>query len=219
MEKIVQISRLHFPVTTLGYGRRIGIWTQGCSIRCPGCVSRDTWERRSELGVPVSEIIRSLRPWLSVADGVTLSGGEPFDQAVGIRELLLQLRSEFDGDILAFSGYSRADLDSRHPDIVQMLDVVITEPFAQGAKQTLALRGSDNQRVFLLTELARRRYPEGIDHLPWGEKRGLDVVVHEDGVWMAGIPRQEDMARLREQLAMRGFACRGSDQRRTIVRA
>lgn len=38
------LSRLHFPVTTLGPGRRIGVWFQGCSIRCAGCISRDTWE-------------------------------------------------------------------------------------------------------------------------------------------------------------------------------
>ena len=39
----VSISRLHFPVTTLGPGHRIGIWFQGCSIRCEGCLSMDTW--------------------------------------------------------------------------------------------------------------------------------------------------------------------------------
>ncbi|MCT5046402.1 radical SAM protein, partial [Pseudomonas aeruginosa] len=27
----------------MGTGRRLGIWFQGCSIRCPGCISADTW--------------------------------------------------------------------------------------------------------------------------------------------------------------------------------
>ncbi|WP_461325238.1 4Fe-4S cluster-binding domain-containing protein [Bradyrhizobium diazoefficiens] len=39
----ISVSRIHFPVTTLGPGRRLGIWFQGCSIRCPGCISMDTW--------------------------------------------------------------------------------------------------------------------------------------------------------------------------------
>ena len=43
----ISLSRLHFPVTTLGPGRRIGIWFQGCSIRCPGCISADTWAFRT----------------------------------------------------------------------------------------------------------------------------------------------------------------------------
>ena len=39
---MLALSRMHFPVTTLGPGNRIGIWVQGCTIRCPGCVSADT---------------------------------------------------------------------------------------------------------------------------------------------------------------------------------
>lgn len=40
----IAINKIHFPVSTLGFGQRLGIWFQGCSIRCPGCISRDTWE-------------------------------------------------------------------------------------------------------------------------------------------------------------------------------
>ena len=39
----IAINKAHFPVTVLGPGRRIGIWLQGCSIHCKGCVSQDTW--------------------------------------------------------------------------------------------------------------------------------------------------------------------------------
>jgi anaerobic ribonucleoside-triphosphate reductase activating protein len=39
----IAINKAHFPVTVLGPGRRIGIWTQGCRIHCKGCVSQDTW--------------------------------------------------------------------------------------------------------------------------------------------------------------------------------
>ena len=47
----IAVNRLHWPVTVLGPGRRVGIWMQGCSIGCPGCVSRDTWPAPTE-GAP-----------------------------------------------------------------------------------------------------------------------------------------------------------------------
>ena len=43
MSDQIGLNRVHFPVTALGPGRRVGIWLQGCSIRCPGCMSLDTW--------------------------------------------------------------------------------------------------------------------------------------------------------------------------------
>jgi len=33
----IAISRAHFPISTLGPGLRLGVWMQGCSIRCKGC--------------------------------------------------------------------------------------------------------------------------------------------------------------------------------------
>ncbi len=74
----VALSRVHYPVTTLGPGRRLAVWFQGCSIRCPGCVSMDTWapgRRRDGRAV-----LEPGRPPSRNADGLTVTGGEPFDQ-------------------------------------------------------------------------------------------------------------------------------------------
>src|SRR4051812_888539 len=108
------ISRVHFPITSLGYGRRIGLWTQGCSIGCKGCMSLDTWASRPA-DTPIDEIIASLGPWLREADGLTLSGGEPFDQPEAIVALLRAVRPHVTGDILLFSGYRFDDL----PDVAR----------------------------------------------------------------------------------------------------
>ena len=72
----LQLSRLHFPVTTLGVGRRIGVWFQGCSIRCPGCVSLDTWDPAHGT-TTVEDVVTAIGPWLEAADGLTVSGGTP----------------------------------------------------------------------------------------------------------------------------------------------
>src|SRR5215831_1013285 len=89
----ISISRIHFPVSTLGPGQRIGIWFQGCSIRCPGCISMDTWAEGRGI-TTVEEVINSIIPWLSKADGITISGGEPFDQPDALLELTARIRSK-----------------------------------------------------------------------------------------------------------------------------
>ena len=66
----IAISRVHFPVTTLGPRRRLGIWMQGCSIRCPGCISADTWATgRGVVALP--QLLCQIAPWLDEAEGIT----------------------------------------------------------------------------------------------------------------------------------------------------
>ena len=213
----MQINKVHFPVTALGFGKRVGIWTQGCSIRCPGCVSRDTWTTHNQCALGVAELVSGIKPWLDQADGVTISGGEPFDQAPALGELMRLLKSGFPGDVLVYSGYSFQRLWADFSEVLLHADVVVSEPFLPECGQTLALRGSDNQRICLLTELARSRYPDNIDRQLWEGNRRMDVVVEGDNVWMAGIPRTGDMGRLRDELARCGYNAQSSDE--PLIRA
>lgn len=97
------LSRVHFPITSLGYGRRIGVWLQGCSIRCPGCVSADTWATgRGE--TTLKSLMALLAPWFASADGITVTGGEPFEQPSALEALLSAAREHLNGDILVYSG-------------------------------------------------------------------------------------------------------------------
>src|SRR5258708_12262683 len=70
------LSRLHFPIMSLGYGRRIGIWTQGCSIGCKGCMSVDTWASRPAK-IPVAEFVTRVDRWLASPDGITPPAAHP----------------------------------------------------------------------------------------------------------------------------------------------
>ncbi|NVL47249.1 radical SAM protein, partial [Pseudomonas syringae pv. actinidiae] len=142
----LSLSRMHFPVTTLGPGRRIGIWFQGCSIRCPGCISADTWgpgHRRLSL----EQLIEQITPWLHEAEGITISGGEPFDQLDALRSLLEGLRRLSELDILVYSGYSLEQLDEPLLQTKGLIDALISDPYIAALSQTMALRGSDNQRL------------------------------------------------------------------------
>lgn len=212
MSNRIRINKVHFPVTALGYGRRVGIWTQGCSIHCPGCINRDTWEFDDTKALAIGPFVAALNPWLAQADGVTVSGGEPFDQPEALAHLLRELRPRLAGDILVYSGYARERLARRHAAILSHVDVLISEPYQPQWGTTLTLRGSDNQHITLLSELARRRYPANVDTRPWEATRRMDLVVDGGTVWMAGIPRAGEMREVQRRLAEAGLACSTSDQ-------
>lgn len=199
----IDISRLHFPVTTLGPGRRIGIWMQGCSIRCPGCISADTWAA-GKGAITLSELIDRVAPWFDSADGVTISGGEPFDQPEALLALLSELRRRSPADILVFTGHARERVESVLCNAEGLIDALVSDPFDMQTPQSLALRGSDNQRLHFLTELGRQRF-ESYDRKIDTADRRLDLMMDEDGqFWMAGIPQREDIERLESLLATAG---------------
>jgi anaerobic ribonucleoside-triphosphate reductase activating protein len=208
----IAINKIHFPVTTLGYGRRVGIWTQGCSIHCPGCISRDTWDFDKNKSIAVEQLVESIRHWLKQSDGVTVSGGEPFDQPTALLALISGLRRAFEGDLLIYSCYPREKLFAEHENILNQVDVLISEPYESKSNDSLIWRGSDNQRITLLSEHARYRYAPGLDQQQWNGVRSLDVVIEDDHVWMAGIPRRGDMAKLKQKLAKSGYGCHASDE-------
>jgi anaerobic ribonucleoside-triphosphate reductase activating protein len=196
------LSRIHFPVSALGPGRRLGIWFQGCSIRCPGCLSLDTWAPgRGRVGW--SAFIAAISPWLDAATGVTISGGEPFEQPEALEKLLRFVRERSAADILVFTGYPWETL----PTFVQsdtLIDALITDPYQAETSQRLALRGSDNQRLHCLTALGHARFQS------YSRDRGssddlLDVGFDADGnAWMAGIPKRDDLKRLLDHLHRHG---------------
>lgn len=197
----IRISRLHFPVRALGPGARIGIWLQGCSIRCPGCISLDTWSTsRGESSVEA--VVEAILPWLNTADGFTISGGEPFDQPDALKSLLKSVRAVHRGDILVYSGHPVEVLPLQ--EFEGLFDALISDPLVLAAKQTLPLRGSDNQRLHIASELGRLRFSDLAWHV--GLANTLDVMFDDatGDVFLAGIPQRGDLARLQKLLELGG---------------
>lgn len=209
MTHSLSLSRLHFPVTTLGPGRRLGIWLQGCSIRCPGCISADTWGPGRQT-IAVDDLLDDVAHWLDEAEGITISGGEPFDQWPALQCLLQALRRRGVRDILVYSGYEYEALAARLAQASGLIDALISGPYQHEARQSLPLRGSDNQQLHCLTALARGRYA-GYDAPATVAAPALDLMFDADGtVWMAGIPRRGDLQRLQSILADAGHRAQTS---------
>lgn len=197
----IGLSRLHFPVTTLGPGRRAGIWVQGCSIHCPGCLSRDTWAPAASL-TETGEVA----DWVEgrAGDelaGITVSGGEPLDQPEALRALLADLRARpalVGLDILLYTGYAYRGMARRHPAVLDLVDAVVSGPYSGSRPSTHPWMGSGNQVLTLLTERARERF------VPAPGPRQLQVSADGGTMWITGIPGPGDLERFQALLEKRG---------------
>jgi anaerobic ribonucleoside-triphosphate reductase activating protein len=207
----IRVNKAHFPVTVLGPGRRIGIWLQGCSIRCRGCISQDTWAPDPGREMTVVALMRWCREvGRDGIDGITLSGGEPFDQPAALLHLLAALQVwreevQADFDILCYSGYPLATLQKRHARILAHLDALIPEPYVDAQPPTRLWRGSANQGLALLSPRGRQRYAGYLDTpMDAGGKR-IQAMVDGGQLWVVGIPGRGDLSAVEARCRAQGL--------------
>lgn len=191
------------PVTGLGPGNRLVMWVRRCDKRCAGCLSPELWA--SGTPRPVAEVASELLAEAHTCDGLTISGGEPFDQAASLAQLIDILRHDVDIEVLVYSGYRYEELRTR-PDcaaLLERIDLLIDGPYREAEANTLQWRGSDNQRVWLLSPRAQR-YRDEIDQ-PMPAQRPLHIQPLGPGMFrIIGIPRRGDYEAYTAALAARG---------------
>lgn len=214
----IRLNKAHYPVTALGPGNRIGIWMQGCDRGCPSCISRDTWEADSGTELPVSMLLEWCREiTLGHLDGVTISGGEPFQQPVALSALLDGLRAWRDEcalpfDILCYSGLPYRLLIKYHGHILEKLDVVIPEPFIEDLPKGNSWSGSANQPLITLTDIGRKKYTTFLEGGTIWPKR-FQTSVSNGRIWYIGIPDRGDMELLEDMCRERGLTLKASSWR------
>ena len=178
----IRIGRIWYPVLTLGYGRRFGVWMQGCKKDCPGCISPEMKDPRGGEVRSISELICSaarVKP-----DGLTVSGGEPFDQPESLLALIRAFLQVSD-DILVFTGYTLDELHEMHSAVIEeilgSIAVLVDGRYMEHYNDGTGLRGSSNQNIYIWRH--KERYPDA-ETLP----RTLQCVLLPDRLWMIGIP-------------------------------
>jgi anaerobic ribonucleoside-triphosphate reductase activating protein len=205
----LRVSRTHFPVTALGPGKRLGVWVQGCTLGCAGCMARDTWDTDGGVLEDVDVLTERWREAVALgATGLTVSGGEPLSQPGPLRAFLEAVRqvSEEAGvehDILLYTGFEPAELDEEQRRTASLADVLVSGRFVAGQPTGLIWRGSANQELRTQTELGRSRYREFLDARPVIEP--LQWHAGEHGVQIVGVPRRGTLARLHRGLRVRGL--------------
>ncbi|GIE86876.1 4Fe-4S single cluster domain-containing protein [Actinoplanes regularis] len=150
----VLLARFLERTTAEGPGLRTAIWVQGCSIRCPGCFNPHLFTTRG--GVPTRPADLIARILAAGTEGVTLLGGEPFDQAEGLAEVAAGVRAA-GRSVMTFTGYEYDDLRARADEHVTALltatDLLVAGPFRQDLlDHARPWVGSTNQRFLRLTD-------------------------------------------------------------------
>ena len=194
-----------FPVEGLGPGRRVAMWVRGCLRHCAGCIAPEL--RQPGEPVAIAQVIDELLPLLAQADGLTISGGEPFDQAEALVILIDALREHNDYEVLIYTGYLREEIEQAGGagvELLQRIDILIDGPFIESMADDLQWRGSDNQRIHLLSARVAR-YTDAVD-LPWPEGRPLQIqMLSPTRYRIIGIPRRGDLEAYRAAMSARGF--------------
>ena len=164
-----------------GPGARFVVWVQGCALACPGCWNPDTWSfaRRDlrETGEVAAEIAAT-----TAIEGVTFTGGEPFDQARALAEPGRAAR-DLGLSVFVFTGYDLDELTTpAHRALLDVTDVLVAGRYVEAERaEGLAWRGSTNQRVYFLTE----RY--GVADMMVAPE--LEIVLGPDGsLLVTGFP-------------------------------
>jgi anaerobic ribonucleoside-triphosphate reductase activating protein len=200
----LRVARVHYPVTALGPGQRLGVWVQGCGLACPGCMSRDTWDAARGRLVTIARLAETWHAAASAgAAGVTLSGGEPLDQAAAVAAFLRQVRQDTAADVLVYTGYEWQYAWRKASGVLRLADAVITGPYEASRPTDLIWRGSAGQQLVPLTELGRQRYERYVDFET--SRPPIQVGSDADGYWIVGVPRTGDLPRMERLLRDRGI--------------
>ncbi len=147
----IRLYRLYHRSTVDGPGRRSVVQVAGCSLRCAGCYVPETHDPNGGASVSIDWIVEQINEQRADHDGVTILGGEPFDQPTSLNRLVERLKAE-NYHVAIYTGYTLERLlaqnDRNVNQILTHADLLIDGAFerelARGAGE---YRGSSNQQI------------------------------------------------------------------------
>lgn len=134
-----------------GPGIRTTIFVTGCTHKCPNCFNEEyqdfnfgnPWTRKE-----TDEVIEDLK--LDEVKGLTVLGGEPFQNEVDLLQVIRDIKKEVQKEIWIFSGYTYEEIlkDQDKKKLLEECDVLVDGRFVEALKDlSLRFRGSSNQRI------------------------------------------------------------------------
>lgn len=161
-------SKIDYMSVVDGTGVRVTLFVSGCRNHCKGCFNKSTWNfDYGEEFTPIeeNEIFVGIAP--SYIDGLTILGGEPFEDENqrALLPFIQRFKQQFPNKTLwMYTGYAldkdlspgqRKYLPNITDEILKHVDVLVDGPFIQELRNLeLKFRGSDNQRILNRSDIA-----------------------------------------------------------------
>lgn len=152
MDKYIRIAGIINESIVDGPGIRMVVFAQGCKHKCPGCHNPETHSFDGGTLVTVESILDQARK-NPLLDGITFSGGEPFEQAEMFAYLAREAK-KYNLNIMTYTGYTYEYLlenSFRHKGWDELLaetDILVDGRFeVEKRNLLLKFRGSENQRM------------------------------------------------------------------------
>lgn len=134
-----------------GPGIRTSIFVTGCKLNCKNCFNKEyqdpnfgqIWTQKT-----TNQVINYLKS--DEISGLSILGGEPFESANDLINILNDIKNKINKNIWIYSGYTFEYLMKNpvYKQLLEKVDVLVDGPFIESKKDLkLKFRGSSNQRI------------------------------------------------------------------------
>lgn len=136
-----------------GDGIRKVIFAQGCKHHCKGCFNPDTHDFNGGYECDTEKIIERINNDYMI-DGVTFSGGDPFEQAEAFAHIAKNINKKL--TIWCYTGYTLQQIIDNidrpgWKELITNIDVLVDGKFEEDKKdRNLKYKGSSNQNIIEL---------------------------------------------------------------------
>jgi anaerobic ribonucleoside-triphosphate reductase activating protein len=162
---VVRVAAFEPRSLANGPGIRAVLWVQGCGRRCPGCFNPDFLSLQGGKPADANEVanwmVQAIHESPDSIEGITFSGGEPFDQAAPLAQIAGKIKALGLG-VIIFTGYTWKELQSSRDEgwreLARASDLLVAGPYREGNPGHHPLLSSANQEFVFLTE----RYREAV---------------------------------------------------------
>ena len=196
-----QLNRIQYPIYNLGPGKRIGFWVQGCSRKCEGCISKTLWKKSKGRKIKIDYLVHQICKIEKNFEGVTITGGEPFDQYESLIAFCAFLKQKSSLNIYCFSGYYLDELVQKHPDklFMKYIDYLLDGRYLLQQHENKNVRGSSNQQLYKFINSQPKSQKSFFTTDKWS------VFVNNKQVYMSGIPKYEDLISINKDFENKGI--------------